>query len=63
MYMLGETPETKNEAFEVLQDVVSQGTFTEEEAVQVLCSVLGWNEQRALQAFNGLIAQNSVVEV
>jgi len=63
MYMLGETPQVKTEAFEALQDVVQQGTFSKEEAVQVLCNVLDWDERRASQAFEGLVAQDSVVEV
>lgn len=63
MYMLGEAPQVKNEAFEALQDVVQQGTFSKEEAVQVLCNVLDWDDRRASQAFDGLVAQNSVVEV
>jgi len=61
--MLGETPQVKTEAFEALQDVVQQGTFSKEEAVQVLCNVLDWDERRASQAFEGLVAQDSVVEV
>lgn len=62
MYILSETPSTKNEAFEALQDVVSQGTFSKDEAVEILCNVIGMDEQQASRAFDGLVASGSVVE-
>ena len=62
-YILSETPATRNEAFETLQDVTNQGTFTKEEAVEILCKVLSWDERQASQAFDGLIASNSLIEV
>jgi len=62
MYNLGEAPKTKNEAFEALQDVVSQGSFTKEEAVEILQNVLNWSSRQAEQAFDGLVSSEGIVE-
>jgi hypothetical protein len=62
MYILSETPGTRNEAFEALQDVVGQGTFSRDEAIEILCNVLGIDEQQASRAFDGLVASGSVEE-
>jgi hypothetical protein len=61
-YTLGDAPEKKNEAFEALQDVVSQGTFTEAEAIEILQNVLSYSDRQAKQAFDGLLATDSIKE-
>jgi len=63
MYTLSESPATRNEAFDALENVIAQGTFTKDEAIEILVQVLGLDYAEAESAFRGLLASGSIEEV
>jgi len=63
MYILGEPPETQNEAYDALENVFGSSEFSAQEAIEVISNVLETELMQAQTKFTTLLRAGHVEEV